>query len=193
MLQQKQRFNAPVPVSGRWDAAVESHQQVLAQCESLGADIDRATTLLRGCLGKILICGNGGSAAHAQHLAAELVVRYRKDREAIPAIALTADSAILTAAGNDLGYVEIFRRQVEALARSQDVLVAISTSGKSPNVYTACHSAGAMGCRVIALTGQHGLYDYIPDVEIRVPSTVTARIQEIHTLIIHTLCEGLEP
>ena len=168
------------------------HVMVLAECEVLEATITQAIDMLRACRGKILICGNGGSAAHAQHFAAELVVRFMKHREPIPAVALTADTSVITAAGNDLGYHDVFRRQVDALARPEDLLVALSTSGKSPNVYTACQVAGARGCRVIALTGKDGMLNFIPDVEIRVPSTNTARIQEIHTLIIHALCEGIE-
>jgi len=165
---------------------------VLADSERLEHGISAAIDLLKCCRGKILICGNGGSAAHAQHLAAELVVRFETNRDPIAALSLTTDTSVLTAAGNDLGYHDIFRRQVEALARPEDMLVAISTSGKSPNVYTACQAASQMGCRVIALTGQNGMYNFVPDIELRVPSTCTARIQEIHTLIIHALCEGIE-
>ncbi|MBV8495880.1 MAG: SIS domain-containing protein [Gammaproteobacteria bacterium] len=143
--------------------------------------------------GKILACGNGGSAAHAQHLVAELVGRFREDRRALPAIALTADSATLTALGNDFGYGEVFARQVRALARSGDLLVAISTSGNSANVIAAARTARDLGCSVLALTGAGGgeLAGHA-DLVIAAPSADVARIQEVHTLAIHALVAELD-
>lgn len=144
-----------------------------------------------GC--KILACGNGGSAAQAQHLVAELVGRFGAERRALPAIALTADSAILSALANDYGYERVFARQLEALARAGDVLFAISTSGNSANVVLAAQAARALGCKVVALTGaQGGRLAPHADLLLQAPSTVVARIQEIHALCVHAVIESLE-
>jgi D-sedoheptulose 7-phosphate isomerase len=158
--------------------------------------LERAVAALHGCLragGKILACGNGGSAADAQHLAAELVGRFREERQALPAISLTADTALLTALGNDYGYHRVFARQVEALAQRGDVLLAFSTSGNSANVVEAAQTARRLGCTVIGLTGAGGgaLASHA-DVLLKAPSSTVARIQEIHTLCIHVLCEALD-
>jgi D-sedoheptulose 7-phosphate isomerase len=143
--------------------------------------------------GKVLTFGNGGSAADAQHFAAELVGRYLKDRPAWPAIALTTDTSILTSVANDFGYERVFRRQVEALGRPGDVAVGISTSGRSPNVVAALATARAMKLTTIAMTGQGGgalagQVDYL----IEVPHAATPRIQEVHGLVIHVLCAIVE-
>jgi len=143
--------------------------------------------------GKLLFFGNGGSAADAQHLATELTVRYKADRAAIAAIALTTDGSALTAAGNDLGFDRIFARQIEALGRPGDVAIAISTSGKSPNVIAALKQARAMGLVTAAFGGKGGgdlvgLADHL----LVVPSTTTARIQEMHITIGQILCAALE-
>ena len=148
-----------------------------------------ADAIARG--NKILICGNGGSAAESQHLAAELLIRFDQDRRALPAIALTADSATLTACGNDYGYNQVFRRQIEALGRSGDVLVAFSTSGTSKNVTEAIHEARRHGMHVLGVSGRKGMVAEC-DVELIVPSTSTARIQEVHLLLVHLLVEGIE-
>lgn len=142
---------------------------------------------------KILLCGNGGSAADAQHIAAELVGRYVRERGPLPALALTVDTSILTAVANDYGFEQVFARQVTALGAPGDVLVAISTSGRSPNVIAACRAARAGGLRVIGLTGEAGgqLRD-VSDVCIRVPSRSTARIQECHLTIGHLFCEVVD-
>jgi len=158
--------------------------------------LERAVAAMHGCLragGKILACGNGGSAADAQHLAAELVGRFREERQALAAIALTADTALLTALGNDYGYQRVFARQVEALAQRGDVLLAFSTSGNSANVVEAAHTARRLGCTVIGFTGAGGgeLARHA-DVLLKAPSSTVARIQEIHTLCIHVLCESLD-
>jgi D-sedoheptulose 7-phosphate isomerase len=143
--------------------------------------------------GKVLTFGNGGSAADAQHFAAELVGRYLKDRPAWSAIALTTDTSILTSVANDFGYDAVFRRQVEALGRRGDVAVGISTSGRSANVVTALAKAREMGLVTIGMTGQGGgklagQVDYLIDV----PSSATPRVQEVHGLVIHVLCAIVE-
>ncbi|MGA8278024.1 MAG: SIS domain-containing protein [Rhodanobacteraceae bacterium] len=142
---------------------------------------------------KILACGNGGSAATAQHLVAELVGRFQRERRALAAIALTSDSAIVSAIANDYGYERVFARQVEALAGPGDVLIALSTSGNSPNVVEAARTARAMDCRVVALTGiDGGALAAHADTVLRAPSKVVARIQEIHDICIHVLAEAME-
>jgi D-sedoheptulose 7-phosphate isomerase len=142
---------------------------------------------------KILLCGNGGSAADAQHLATELVGRYEKERRGIPAIALTTDTSALTAIANDYGFERIFSRQVEALANPGDVLVGISTSGNSPNIVAAIMQARAMNCRTVGLTGANGKkLASLCDAAVLVPSTRTARIQEAHIMIGHLWCEMVE-
>ncbi len=143
--------------------------------------------------GKVLTFGNGGSAADAQHFAAELVGRYARDRAAWPAIALTTDSSIVTAVANDFGFESVFRRQVEAHGRAGDVAVGISTSGRSPNVVQALARARELGLVTVALTGQGGgalgaMVDHLIDV----PSASTPRIQEVHGLVIHVLCQVVE-
>jgi D-sedoheptulose 7-phosphate isomerase len=143
--------------------------------------------------GKLLLFGNGGSAADAQHIAAELIVRYKADRAAIAAIALTTDTSTLTACGNDLGFDAVFERQIEGLGRKGDVAVAISTSGNSPNVIKGLDRARSMGLKTVGLTGgTGGKMRSVCDALIVVPSTVTARIQEIHGMIGHVLCKALE-
>ncbi len=163
----------------------EELDHVLAQAE------DMAERLRRGC--KVLVCGNGGSAADAQHLAAELTGRYLKERRALAAIALTTDTSALTAIGNDYGYDVIFSRQVEALGRPGDLLIGISTSGNSGNVIRAVESAKAMGMRTLGLLGRDGgkLKGLVDDALV-VPSTVTARIQEVHQMVYHFWCEALD-
>lgn len=142
---------------------------------------------------KVLLCGNGGSAADAQHIAAELVGRYEDHRRAWPAIALTTDTSALTAVSNDYGYERVFARQVEALAVADDVLIAISTSGKSPNVIRAVELARSMGCRTIALTGAEGEpLSSLCDIAVVVPSERTSRVQEAHITIGHLWCEMIE-
>ena len=140
---------------------------------------------------KILICGNGGSALQAQHLAAELVVRFETDRLALAAIALSADSGVVTAAGNDYGFERIFDRQVEALGKPGDVLIGYSTSGKSANVCNAFALAAHMGLSTIGFCGAKG-WKADPEVWVQVPSENTARIQEVHLLFTHMLVQGIE-
>jgi D-sedoheptulose 7-phosphate isomerase len=143
--------------------------------------------------GKLLLFGNGGSAADCQHIAAELTIRYQNDRAALPAIALTTDTSALTACANDFGFEAIFARQVEALARAGDVVIGVSTSGNSPNVLAGLAAARARDARTIGLTGgSGGKMGPLCDVLVTVPSSVTARIQELHILIGHMWCKGLE-
>ncbi|MTJ80959.1 MAG: D-sedoheptulose 7-phosphate isomerase [Telmatospirillum sp.] len=143
--------------------------------------------------GKILFCGNGGSAADAQHLATEIVVRYKVNRRALPSIALTTDTSILTAAANDFSFDEVFSRQVEALARPGDVVIAISTSGKSPNILKALEAARTAGATAAGFSGRDGgAMVGLADPLLIVPSNVTARIQEMHILIGHMLCDAIE-
>ena len=143
--------------------------------------------------GKLLLCGNGGSAADAQHLAAEFVSKLARDRDPLPALALTVDSSMITAIGNDYGYENIFVRQISANGASGDVLLAISTSGSSLNVVKAAAQAKEMGIKVIGLTGQKsGSLDDHCDVVLKAPSEITAVIQECHILIEHSLCEHVE-
>ena len=143
--------------------------------------------------GKLVFFGNGGSAADAQHLATELVVRYSRNRRAIPAIALTTDTSALTAIGNDFGFADLYARQVEALCRSGDVAIGISTSGKSENVLRGLATAKSLGATTVGFTGGDGgrLAGSV-DLALIVPSNVTARIQEMHILLGHVLCEILE-
>jgi D-sedoheptulose 7-phosphate isomerase len=160
--------------------------------ESSGA-IFEAALLIMGCLrngGKVLFFGNGGSAADAQHLAAELVGRFVRERAGLPAIALTTDSSILTAVGNDYGFEQVFARQIQALGRPGDVAVAISTSGNSANVLEGVKEARKRNLKTIGLTGKDGgALAQQADVAITIPSTSTARIQECHIAIGHLFCE----
>jgi D-sedoheptulose 7-phosphate isomerase len=151
---------------------------------------------MQACLAsgnRILVCGNGGSAASAQHFAAELICRFRVDRRALPAIALTADTMTITAIANDYGFDRVFARQVEALATPGDVLLAISTSGNSVNVIEAATTARSKRCKVVALTGgDGGGLAPLSDIALKVPSRVVARIQEIHDVWIHAIAQALE-
>ena len=146
--------------------------------------------------GKILACGNGGSAADAQHFAAELVGRFERERKELGAIALTTDTSILTAVGNDYSYDEIFSKQVRALGKKGDVLLGISTSGNSKNVILAIEAAHKLGMKIVAFTGKGGgkIGEMLTkdDVHLCVPAERTARIQETHLLLLHCLCDGID-
>lgn len=160
------------------------------------ASVERAAKLLQQTFargGKVLVCGNGGSAAEAQHFSDEMLGRYKAHRRSYPVVALTADSAALTCIGNDFGFEEVFSRQVEGLGAAGDVLIAISTSGNSPNVLRAVETAQKRGLGVVALTARNGKLRVLADVSIESPSTTTARIQEIHLHAIHLLSEFFEP
>ncbi len=177
-------------------AVLAQHQAVLEQLASKSDDIEAAAVLLVNTLkqnGKILLCGNGGSAADCQHIAAEFVVRYEKKRRALAAIALTTDTSVLTAAANDFDYTSVFARQVEALGNANDCLIAISTSGNSGNVIAAVKAAKAKGMTTIAMTGSEpSELSPLAYLTITVPSTITARIQEAHIVIGHWWCAVVE-
>jgi len=164
--------------------------------ETLTDGIAATVVMLQDALGagnKLLVMGNGGSAADAQHFAAEIIGRFKLERAALPAIALTTDSSILTAIGNDYGFDSVFSRQVEGLGRAGDVVFGISTSGNSPNVIAALAKARALGCKTVALTGRDGgTLKTVADISLIVPSHDTPRIQEGHVTIIHILCDLLE-
>jgi D-sedoheptulose 7-phosphate isomerase len=146
-----------------------------------------------GAGGKLLAFGNGGSAADAQHLAAELVGRFQKERAAIPAIALTVDTSVLTSVANDYSFKQVFARQVEALGRPGDVAIGISTSGESPNVLIALQAAKAQGLKTVALTGRDGgSVGRAADIHVNVPDQNAARVQEVHRTLMHVICEIVE-
>lgn len=177
----------------------DSAQTKLDAVDALSAPIAAAIETMTDSLlngGKILACGNGGSAGDSQHFAAELVGRFEAERQELAAIALSTDSSILTAVGNDYGFAYIFSKQVRALGHAGDVLLAISTSGNSGNIIEAINAAHEHDMRVIALTGKGGghigelLRDN--DIHLCVPAERTARIQETHLLIIHCLCDGID-
>ena len=166
---------------------------------TLDSIVDQIETASKICInslkngGKILIFGNGGSAADAQHIAAELVGRYKTERKGLPAIALTTDTSAITSIANDYGYLHVFDRQVEALANKGDVVIGISTGGTSPNVVNALTTANAQGCITIGLSGKDGGdFNSICDVNLLVNANDTARIQEMHILIGHTMCHLIE-
>ena len=164
--------------------------------DTLSGDILEAANCIKSRLekgGKLILMGNGGSAADSQHIAAELVGRFKKERRAIPAIALTVDTSSLTALGNDYGFDSIFERQVEAHARENDAVVGISTSGNSENVVRALKKANAIGAETIGLVGNNGgKIKEVANLSIIVPSNDTARIQEVHITIGHIICELIE-
>ena len=185
-----------INVKSIFDASIKAKQE---SSEVLKVQITKAIETMASSLksgNKILSCGNGGSAADAQHFSAELVCRFERERPALAAIALTVDTSALTAISNDYHYDEIFARQIDALAKPNDVLLAISTSGFSPSVVRAIEQAHEQKMIVVALTGRDGgqvakiLNDN--DIEIRVPSESTARIQEVHLLTIHCLCDQID-
>lgn len=178
-------------------ASLQEHLHTLqALISNRLPEIERAGEMLCNTLSdskKILICGNGGSAADAQHIAAELVGRYEKQRHSWPAIALTTDTSALTALSNDFGYEEVFARQVAGLANAGDLLIAISTSGKSVNVLRAAEKAQELGCQVVGLTGENAEpLASLCDVLVAIPSTRTSRVQEAHITIGHLWCEMVD-
>lgn len=174
-------------------ATKQTSAEVLAESIAAGGRIMSDALLADG---KILSCGNGGSAADSQHFSSELLNRFEMERPGLPAMALTTDSSTLTSISNDYSYEEIFSKQVRALGKPQDVLLGISTSGNSENVIRAINAAHERGMRVVALSGRDGgrMADMFEegDVEIRVPATRTARIQEVHLLVIHCLCDLID-
>jgi phosphoheptose isomerase len=179
-----------------FEETIALHQRVRGGSTETIAAIVAAVGVIRTAFeggGKLLVFGNGGSAADAQHLAAELVGRFQRERAAMPALALTTDTSVLTSVANDYGYARAFARQVEALGRPGDVAMGITTSGASPNVVAALEAAAARGLRTIALTGRDGgAAGKMAEVHVNVPSPSAARTQEVHRTIIHAICELVE-
>lgn len=178
-------------------SAFRRHEEAVREsAEKILSDIGRAAELLLGAIREnrqLLVCGNGGSAADAQHIAAEWVCKYSGDRRPLRAVALTTNTSALTAIGNDYGFEHIFSRQIEAIGGAGDVLLAITTSGKSRNILAAITQAKSQKLKVVALTGEAGKeLKKMVDVAIVVPSTETARIQEVHELVYHTWCEYID-
>jgi D-sedoheptulose 7-phosphate isomerase len=175
------------------DASIALHQRVRGL--DLSAVANAATTI-RGALAagrKVLVFGNGGSAADAQHLVAELVGRFQKDRPGYAAVALTADTSLLTSVANDFGFAHVFARQIDALGAAGDVACAITTSGTSRNVIAGLQAAEARGLRTIAVTGRDGgEAGRLAEIHVNVPDTCTARVQEVHRTLIHAICEIVE-
>ena len=190
--------------SASLEAQVASHfddsaRLKLDAARLLSAPIARGIELMAASLragGKILSCGNGGSAADAQHFAAELVNRFERERPPLAGLALTTDSSALTSIGNDHSFEQVFEKQLRALGRKGDVLLAISTSGNSANVIAAMRAARDLGVRVVALTGNGGgrMAEHLGagDIHLCVPHTRTIRIQEVHLLVLHCLCDGID-
>ena len=176
---------------------LNDHQQLIKKViEGLTGDIEKACGMMVSAIKdgkKILLAGNGGSAADAQHIAAELSGRFVKERRALPGIALTVDTSALTAIANDYGYEHVFSRQVEALAQPGDLFIGISTSGNSHGILNAFESAKSIGCQTLGLSGRDGgKMNGLCDLNVVVPSNVTARIQEMHILIGHILCKAVD-
>ena len=176
---------------------LQAHKATIEKTiEQMIPQIEEASKMLVETLkngNKVLLCGNGGSASDAQHISAELVGRYKNERRGLPAIALTTDTSALTAIGNDYGFDRIFDRQVEALVNEGDLLIGISTSGNSLNVLSALLLAKEMGAKTLGLSGKGGgKLNYACDVNLVIPSEDTPRIQEMHILIGHILCQGVD-
>jgi D-sedoheptulose 7-phosphate isomerase len=178
------------------DELTEHREVFHATCQSIGAAFANSLDIIEKGIregGKLLLFGNGGSAADAQHIAAELIIRYKIERAPIAAIALTTDSSALTACGNDMGFEAVFARQIDALGRAGDVAIGISTSGNSANVLAGLSAARKKGARTIGLTGRDGgKLPPVCDSVVAIPSSVTARIQEMHVMIGHMWCKALE-
>jgi D-sedoheptulose 7-phosphate isomerase len=183
-------------LSSNLNYAIDDSVRTLQSLKDLEPEVTRAADLIGQCLragNKLLVCGNGGSAADASHFVTELVVRFAKDRLALPAICLASDTGVLTAAGNDYGFDEIFARQVAAFGVPGDVLICLTTSGKSKNLIRALEEAKAHKLKTIAFLGRDGGSTIgIADVDLLVKSDSTARIQEAHQLLLHVLCEIIE-
>jgi D-sedoheptulose 7-phosphate isomerase len=177
------------------ERALAGHNSAVDHVRRQWPQLELAAAMIRASRehgGKLLLLGNGGSAADAQHIAAEFIGRFQRERDALPAIALTTDTSILTSVGNDYGFEHVFARQVDGLARPGDVVFGLSTSGSSRNVVAAIEAAKARGCRTIALTGEPGALAALVDLHIGVPGLPTARVQEAHIFAGHLLCELLD-
>ena len=185
-----------MPHKTKYSDLLDEHKNLLSKLYEIEESVLNTGELLVSTLkagNKVIMCGNGGSAADAQHFAAELVGRFEKERRGLPAMALTTDTSILTAIGNDYGYDTIFSRQIEALSKAGDVLIGISTSGNSRNVILAVESAKNIGVQTIGLLGRDGgKMASLVDMAVVIPHSVTARIQEAHIFIIHFWCALIE-
>ena len=193
----RQRRPQAGPLERQARATLRETARTLALLEKRNAPaVAAAAELLMGCFengGTVYFCGNGGSAADAQHLAAELVGRFQKERAALPAIALTVDTSVLTSVANDYSYKQVFVRQIEALGQPGDVAFGISTSGESPNVLLGLQAARARGLKTIALTGRDGgTIGPAAEIHVNVPDQNAARVQEVHRTILHVMCEVIE-
>lgn len=185
-----------IDVKMLYNEQVKEHLELVKRLDGLGHCMFDAVnvcseSLLNG--GKIMLCGNGGSAADSQHIAAEFVGRFNRERRSLPALALTTDTSALTCIGNDYGFDEIFSRQIEGIGHTGDVLLGISTSGNSKNIISAIETAHRKGIKTIIFTGiRDTILTDISDISFQVPSVNTARIQEIHILLGHIMCAGIE-
>jgi D-sedoheptulose 7-phosphate isomerase len=174
----------------------ESSSNSILDSKKLSKQIESSITLIIKSIkkgNKVILFGNGGSAADAQHMAAEFVGRFMKERKSFPAIALSTDSSIITAIGNDYSFEKVFSRQAESLVKKGDVIIAISTSGESKNILEGIKTSKKIGAKIISLTGENGIkMKRNSDIFLNVPSTITSRIQEVHRTIIHIICEMVE-
>jgi len=174
----------------------ESSSDIILESKKLSSKIEDAVILIAKAIkrgNKIVLFGNGGSAADAQHMAAEFIGRFQKERQSFPAISLTTDSSIITAIGNDYNFNKIFSRQAESLVKNGDIIIAISTSGNSGNIINGIKTSKKLGAKIISLTGKNGFkMKSISDIFLNVPSITTPRIQEAHRTIIHIICELVE-
>ena len=174
----------------------ESSSNSILDSKKLSKQIESSITLIIKSIkkgNKVILFGNGGSAADAQHMAAEFVGRFMKERKSFPAIALSTDSSIITAIGNDYSFEKVFSRQAESLVKKGDVIIAISTSGESKNILEGIKTSKKIGAKIISLTGENGIkMEKNSDIFLNVPSTITSRIQEVHRTIIHIICEMVE-
>lgn len=171
-------------------------QEACTNIETFHLQVEKVASALEETFhknGKVLVAGNGGSAAEAQHLSDELVGRYRSDRPSYPAIALTADAMVLTCIANDYGYEHVFSRQIEGLGQPGDIFIGLTTSGTSPNILRAAKTAREKGMKVIAFTGTTGPFREFADIAVESPSDKSAIVQELHLHAIHLICETLEP
>lgn len=183
-------------MADRLESELDKAVKVIRDTKILKNEINKVVEIITHCYingGKVVLFGNGGSAADSQHIAGEFVVKFIKKRRSLPAIALTVDSSVLTAAGNDFGFKYVFSRQVESLVSRRDVAIAISTSGNSPNVLEGAKKAGEIGAKVIGFTGKGGgKLKKISDVCIKIPSNLTWHIQEGHIVVLHAVCKLVE-
>jgi D-sedoheptulose 7-phosphate isomerase len=189
-------MNLPDRIARQFSDSVETKRNAAAIMAGPIATAVEAMAAALQAGGKVMACGNGGSAADSQHFAAELLNRFERERAPLAAIALTTDTSTLTSIANDYSYDEVFAKQVRGLGRASDVLLAISTSGNSPNVLAAMAAAHELGVRVVALTGKGGgqmlTVLNADDIHLCVPADRTARIQEVHLLVLHCLCDGID-